>query len=54
MQEFQNLYDHNFKNKFCFCEQEYDSKSNDFMISCIFCLDFYHLDHLKLSENEVN
>jgi len=51
--EFQNKYDHNFLNKFCFCDQEYDSQSNDFMISCIYCQDFYHIGHLKLTENEV-
>lgn len=48
-----NEYDHNFKNKFCVCDQEYH-EGQEFMISCIDCLDFFHLEHLQLTNEEVN
>lgn len=48
-----NIYDHNYKNKFCVCDQEYN-EGQEFMISCIDCLDFFHLEHLKLTKEEVN
>lgn len=48
-----NEYDHNFSNKFCLCDQEYDPKTHEFMISCIFCLDFYHMECFKFQQNEV-
>ena len=46
-----NNYDHNFQNKFCLCDSGYNEK--EFMIRCIYCQDFYHLDHLKFSEEDV-
>ncbi len=52
MSPIKNRYNHNFKNKFCICDQEYH-EDQEFMISCIDCLDFFHLEHLNLAEEEV-
>ena len=42
----ENVYGHNFSERYCYCEGEYDEKG-DFMIQCIVCQDWYHLGHLK-------
>jgi len=43
-----NVYDHNFKARFCVCNNEYDQDL--FMIRCLHCLDYFHIYHLGLSE----
>jgi len=47
-----NKYDHNFQNRFCQCNGPY--YESEFMIRCIHCEDYFHLDHLGFSENEQN
>ena len=45
-----NVLDQNFENKFCHCKQEYDP--DQFMIRCQICLEYYHLDHIGLENEE--
>ncbi|GJQ11678.1 hypothetical protein GpartN1_g3469.t1 [Galdieria partita] len=42
-----NKYNHNFFNRFCYCEREYDANSED-MIQCFVCEDWYHISCLNL------
>ena len=42
-----NVYNHNFERKYCVCEGEYGdqgSESDQIMLQCISCEDWYHLD----------
>lgn len=46
-----SIKDHNFKGKFCICDQEYDP--NSFMVRCISCEDYFHPNHIGLGLEEV-
>lgn len=50
MDNLENNYDHNFKGKWCVCNDVYDPEQ--FMIICLGCTDYYHLYHMNLTENE--
>ncbi|GJD09007.1 Putative E3 ubiquitin-protein ligase UBR7 [Galdieria sulphuraria] len=42
-----NKYNHNFWNRFCYCEKEYSEDAED-MIQCFVCEDWYHVSCLNL------
>lgn len=37
---------HNFKNRFCICNEEYEGGVE--MIACCYCYDFFHFEHLDI------
>jgi len=38
----ENVYNHNFKGKYCWCNEGYDQNSGPLMIQCVRCQDWYH------------
>lgn len=48
-----NKYNHNFVNKFCWCDAEYGSENDDnnTMFQCILCEDWFHDTCIKQSES---
>jgi len=41
-QNTENSYTHNFDGLYCWCQKTYDHDSNDVMIQCIMCQDWFH------------
>eukprot|EP00871_Galdieria_phlegrea_P000088 jgi/Galph1/107/GphlegSOOS_G4776.1 len=42
-----NKYNHNFFNRFCYCDEEYTEDTED-MLQCLVCEDWFHVSCLKL------